>query len=140
MDIVAIFQQIFQWSVPALIGGIALVLLFVAGYLIYKKRLSRRKGFSQSAGHKRFSAMLLVYPRARVYLAEPWRELYRFVQYRFFQRLYQRMESLVSQRIAADSLQYAHVRPAGVSVAVVMEKSGKSLGCVGGFIRADRFP
>ena len=34
MDIVAIFQQIFQWSVPALIGGIALVLLFVAGYLI----------------------------------------------------------------------------------------------------------
>lgn len=48
MDIVAIFQQIFQWSVPALIGGIALVLLFVAGYLIYKKGFHGEKAFPKA--------------------------------------------------------------------------------------------
>lgn len=43
MDIITIFSSLFQWGVPALIGGIGFVFLFVSGYLIYKKKLHGKK-------------------------------------------------------------------------------------------------
>ena len=43
MDIITIFSRLFQWGVPALIGGIGFVLLFIVGYFIYKKVLHGKK-------------------------------------------------------------------------------------------------
>ena len=43
MDIITIFSRLFQWGVPALIGGVGFVFLFVSGYLIYKKVLHGKK-------------------------------------------------------------------------------------------------
>lgn len=43
MDIITIFSRLFQWGVPALIGGIGFVFLFISGYLIYKKVLHGKK-------------------------------------------------------------------------------------------------
>ncbi len=46
MDIITIFQQLFQSGMPALIGGIAFLSLFIAGYLIYKKMFHGKKSFT----------------------------------------------------------------------------------------------
>lgn len=48
MDIVTIFLQLFQWGVPALAGGLGLALLFIAGYLIYKKAFHGKRTFSKT--------------------------------------------------------------------------------------------
>ena len=43
MDIVTIFQTLFRWGVPALAGGIILLLVLAGGYLFYKKVLHGEK-------------------------------------------------------------------------------------------------
>lgn len=47
MDIVTIFQTLFRWGVPALAGGIILLLVLAGGYLIYKKVLHGEKKVSR---------------------------------------------------------------------------------------------
>ena len=42
MDIITIFSRLFQWGVPALIGGIGFVLLFIVGYFIYGNTAQRK--------------------------------------------------------------------------------------------------
>lgn len=47
MDILTIFQAVSRWGIPALLGGIAFLLLLAAGYLTYKRVLHGKKTFTK---------------------------------------------------------------------------------------------
>lgn len=47
MDIITIFQELLHWGLPAFIGGLALLLLFIGAYLFYRKKFHGKKTFSK---------------------------------------------------------------------------------------------
>lgn len=47
MDMITIFLELFQWGIPALIGSILFLSLFITGYLIYKKIFHGKRTFTK---------------------------------------------------------------------------------------------
>ena len=47
MDIITIFQTLLRWGIPAFIGGVIFLSLFIVVYLVYKKVLHGKRDLTK---------------------------------------------------------------------------------------------